>query len=807
MQFGTSIEDKSCDAQNGIGLEEFSVGMKYDLGTGEEKNWIVAESSFSSNWLGKAEAIMSLGNGYMGLRSAAEEPYVGEVRNLFVAGTFNKSDAQEVAELPNAADVTRMNIFIDGERLDASVRTEDYVRALNLKTAELRRSFIWSTSAGKRVALKFRRFVSLDNLHLIGMQMELEALSDDVHVSVESGVNAQVSNSGAQHFFEGEKRIYDKKYVEMVARTKESHIDFMFHTVHRVTLAGSELSEPFMRMDRRLIMLSYKGTLAKGQKFSLEKLTTVHTSRDKAFDGLTLQEMRDRALSTLKQCAAKGYEGLFAQHVQAWEQKVWKQYKLNIESKDAFDLLAARFALYHLTIMTPAHDERMGIAAKGLSGEGYQGHSFWDTEMFILPFFIYSNPEVARSLLTYRYLGLEGARKKARSNGYEGAMYPWEAAWPSDGEMAQEWGRVDIVTGKQTKIWTGFIEQHITADVAFAVWQYYKVTGDQAFMDDYGYEIIFDTARFWGSRLEWNADRGQYCINDVIGPDEYKEHVDNNAFTNYFAHFNMQLAIEYYSRLKESDSAVFHRLNDALELDQAMEAWMQCIDKIYLPQPGEDLVIPQDDTYLTKRIIDLTKYKNQTHVNTIFEDYSLEQLSDIQVSKQADLMILFYLLEDKFAHDVKVANYNYYEPKTIHDSSLSLSTHAILANDLGDGPLAYRLFRQACEIDLGPEMKSSDLGIHAASIGGIWQVIVMGFAGMRMLHGELRMNPKLPEHWSRLEFTIHWQGQRLEAEITQDRLVIKAMDRVPVKLEVYGKEYRFSDVLTINLAEAKEERS
>src|SRR5690606_8711176 len=139
-----------------------------------------------------------------------------------------------------------------------------------------------------------------------------------------------------------------------------------------------------------------------------------------------------------------------------------------------------------------------------------------------------------------------------------------------------------------------------------------------------------------------------------------------------------------------------------------------------------------------------------------------------------DLMILFYLLEDKFAHDVKVANYNYYEPKTIHDSSLSLSTHAILANDLGDGPLAYRLFRQACEIDLGPEMKSSDLGIHAASIGGIWQVIVMGFAGMRMLHGELRMNPKLPEHWSRLEFTIHWQGQRLEAEITQDRLVIKA---------------------------------
>ncbi|AJS58101.1 glycoside hydrolase family 65 protein [Paenibacillus sp. IHBB 10380] len=777
--------------------------MKYDIGKGKLKNWIVADSSFSSSLLGKAEAIMSLGNGYMGLRSATEEPYVGEVRNLFVAGTFNKSNSLEVSELPNAADVTRLDIRVDGERLDVTPsRTANYVRTLNLKVAELTRSFIWLTSSGKEVAFTFKRFVSLDNLHLIAMNMEIESLNADVEIYVESGVNAQVTNSGVQHFYEGEKRIYDKKYIELLQKTVESDIDFMFHTVHRASLDGVTLEDPFMRIDRRMVMLTYKCTVTKGQKLSLQKLTTVHTSRDKEFAGMELQAMCEQALSSLKVSETKGYDALLHEHALAWEQKVWGLYTLDIDSKHDFDLLAARFALYHLTVMTPAHDERMGIAAKGLSGEGYQGHSFWDTEMFILPFFIYSNPKVARSLLTYRYLGLEGARKKAQSNGYEGAMYPWEAAWPSEGEVAQEWGRVDIVTGKQTKIWTGFIEQHITADIAFAVRQYYMVTGDQAFMDDHGYEIIFDTARFWVDRLEWDESKQHYGINDVIGPDEYKEHVDNNAFTNYFAHENIQLAITYYQQLKEQNTDVFNRLNEKLQLDEVYIAWNEAIGKLYLPQPREeDLVIPQDDMYLMKRIIDLTKYKNQTHVNTIFEDYSLEQLSDIQVSKQADLMILFYLLEDKFSQEVKIANYNYYEPKTIHDSSLSLSTHAILANDLNDTSLAYRLYRQACEIDLGPEMKSSDLGVHTASMGGIWQIIVMGFGGMRMMHGTLRMNPKLPLHWNKLEFAINWQGQRLEVIVTKNELVIKAVNQMPVTIEVYETEYSFDQVLTVSLNE------
>ena len=378
-------------------------------------------------------------------------------------------------------------------------------------------------------------------------------------------------------------------------------------------------------------------------------------------------------------------------------------------------------------------------------------------------------------------------------------MYPWEAAWPSDGEVTPVWGAVDIVTGKQTKIWSGFIEQHITSDISNAVWQYYMITGDEEFMNKCGYEILFDTARFWISRLEWNEDKKEYHINDVIGPDEYKEHVNNNAFTNYMAKHNIDLAMEYCDKLRNSNMDLYNKLNEKLDLERSMELWKDRVDKIYIPEPNEKGIIAQDDTYLTKEIIDLTKYKNQDKVGTMFLDYNLEQVNEIQVSKQADIMILFYLLENKFSKDIKKKNYDYYEPKTLHDSSLSLSTHCILANDLGDYTLAYDFFRRATEIDLGPAMNTSDHGIHAASLGGIWQCVVMGFAGVRMLGGNLRVNPKLPEEWNRLKFPIHWKVDLLEIEMTKESLYIKSNGDKNVTLTVFDKEYTFYKELKIDL--------
>jgi hypothetical glycosyl hydrolase len=320
-------------------------------------------------------------------------------------------------------------------------------------------------------------------------------------------------------------------------------------------------------------------------------------------------------------------------------------------------------------------------------------------------------------------------------------------------------------------------------------------------MTRYGYELVLDTAKFWVTRLEWNEEKQEYHINNVIGPDEYKEHVDNNAFTNYSAHWNIKKAMEYYDFLKTEQPDLFVKLNAKLELDRFHQIWTDRIDKIYLPKPQvEDLVIPQDDTYLTLKTIDLTKYKNAENVGLIHKDYNTEQVSQIQVSKQADIMVLFYLLEDLFSQDVKRANWEYYEPKTLHDSSLSLSTHCVLANDMQDKEMAYDLFQRIHDIDLGPNMKTSDHGIHGASLGGIWQSVVNGFGGVRMLNGNLRISPRLPKAWSRLNFQIIWQEDVLEVDITQDLLVINKITKVneSITLSVHDNQYTITDRLEIS---------
>ncbi|SET00492.1 hypothetical glycosyl hydrolase [Oceanobacillus limi] len=784
--------------------------MEYSLGEGNFKDWIVAETKFSPDLLGKGESIMYLGNGYMGLRSATEEPYLQETRNLFVNGTFNKAFPNEVTELPNIADSTRIDIRVDGERFSLELgKTNEYIRQLNLKTAELTRNINWTSPKGKELRFQFKRFVSLDNLHLIGMKMEVESLTDTVDLSFDSGINAQLSNSGSQHFLEGERRVFDRQFLSLTQTTSESNVDIAINTMHRISKNGKETNniEPRMDMARRSVWLTYDIQLEPKEKLQVEKLTTIYTSRDNVLEESSdqLEALRDYSLNQLKAISEKGYDKLFEDHQHAWKRKVWDVYNLDVKSEYSYDLLALRFAIYHLTVMTPAHDDRMGIGAKALSGEGYKGHSFWDTEIFILPFFTYANPKVAKSLLTYRYHGLIGARRKAKENGYSGAMYPWEAAWPTDGEVTPLFGDIDIVTGEQTKIWSGLIEQHITSDIAFAVFQYYLVTGDHAFMERYGYEMIFDTANFWASRLEWDEKRREYHINNVIGPDEYKEHVNNNAYTNYMAYFNLRLAGRYYELLKDNNPDLLYRLNERLNLKEPYHDWQRKADNLYIPKPRkEDLVIPQDDTYLSLKEIDLSKYKNQEQVRGIYRDYNPEQINEIQVTKQADVLVLLYLLEQTFlkedfrlTRELKHANFDFYEPRTLHDSSLSLATHAILANDIEKADLAYALFKEATEIDLGPNMQSSDEGVHAASIGGIWSSAIFGFAGLRLDGEKLRINPSLPKHWDEMKFTINWKGQPITLLITQSLLTVKAENKEPISFETFGKAYSCTDYLEV----------
>ena len=771
------------------------MGMDYSR-AGE---WIVAERGFDPEHLGKCESIMCQGNGYLCVRNATDEFNPREQRDLFVAGTFNKFDDNEVTELPNAADVTRLEIKLDGARFSLLTGTvEDYDRSLNLKTGETVRRVVWKAPNGRRYELVFSRFVSMERLHVIGQKLSVRPLDGDAQLDISGGINGQMTNSGSQHFSEGDKRLFEGRHMQYTQTTGQSKIDFIFNTTFSFAMDGEKREEPgFIVIDRRIIKQEYRIDIPAGSTLTVEKLSSVYTSRDRDSEGLSLDELHGKALAGHEAACELGYGALLSESAAAWARKVWDNIPVTIEAENEFDQLAMRFAQYHLHIMTPAHDNRMNIGAKGLSGEGYKGHTFWDTEMFILPYFIYSAPEIARSLEEYRYLSLPGAHKKAGGNGYEGAQFPWESAWIDDGEVTPVWGAADIVTGLPTKIWSGFIEQHITADVAYGVWEYYKVTGDQDFMDRCGYELILDTAKFWASRLEEGED-GMLHINDVVGPDEYKEHVDDNAFTNHMAAWNIRKAIEYCELLRAEKPEIYARLDEKLGLAALESVWEDKLARLYLPQPREDLVIPQDRTYLTLKDIDLTKYKRQENVGSIYRDYNQEQITHMQVSKQADILIMFLLLENQFSSEVKKANWNYYEPRTLHDSSLSLSTHCILANDMGNRDMAYELFCKAAAIDVGPNMKTSDAGIHAASLAGVWQSVVFGFGGVRMLDGRLRLNPALPDSWRSLEFYIHWQGQKLHVRLTHEDAALENLTGTkPVELTIFGAPYTVSDKLSV----------
>ena len=754
--------------------------MNYRKGTGAETSWIIEETSFHEKYTGKCEAIFTQGNGYLGLRNSLEERYVDTVRGMFITGTFNKASKEEVTELPNVSDIVNMEIELNGERFSMTEdNIKEYSRTLNLYTGETCRNVLWEGKNGDIVQLSFHRFVSYKNVHVIGAYVEIKPVNCDVKATVVSGINAQVTNNGAQHLTEVSKRAFDEKYLQMGMVTTESEVAIAVSTVHDVFLDGEKTEETAYKIgdDRRKIHARIQLDIPKGETARVEKISTVHSSRDLEYTGSGKEPDKEtvyaNGLENLKEAECKGYRTLLQESREVWE-AIWKKQDIVIDSREDDAQVAVRFALYHLPIMVRKEDNRVGIGAKALSGEDYKGHSFWDTETFIFPYFQMAEPEVARTLLEFRYKGLYGARKKAKENGYKGAMYPWEAAWISDGEVTPYTFGINVHTGEPMICLTGVIEQHITSDIIFALWQYYTATGDQDFMDRYGYEMIIETARFWNSRLEWIEESGRYEIRDVIGPDEYKEHVDNNAYTNYMAHANMRLAVQVIGLICGEKKDFYGKMQKLMQeegtsLEQLERELEDKIEKLYLPQPDEKTgIIPQFDGYFGLKEIDLSAYKKASVVRTIFNDYSFEDVQNMQAGKQADIVELLYQMEDITTPENKAENYAYYEARTLHDSSLSKAIHSIIACDLGMDKEAYDMFMSAAFTDLGQEMKSSDAGIHSANMGGVWQDVVMGFGGVRIHDGHLRIRPNCPKQWEKFTYSIYWKGNKLDVTVCKD---------------------------------------
>jgi len=764
--------------------------MVYDSGCGEFKNWILKEEVVPEEHPEKTESIMCLGNGYMCQRAANEDYYHEKSRFNIVAGTFDFMEGDESTELVNNVDVTNMDITVDGERVTPEFGCENYDKTLNIKTGLLRRSFVWTSKNGKRVSLEFLRVVSLKDHHLMASKVNIRP-DADCDVEIVSGIDGEVYHSA--HFEPmGINAVSD--VLNITARTKESGILFSTMTTHRFEIDGvkvdaapSVVSESEMTIKNEVAF-----SLKSGMTLTVTKISNVFTSRDKSRDGCDMAVLRSDAKAHMDSSKGRTFEDIAEESAKEWKERIWDKRDIKIESKNEIDQLAIRFAIYHLTIMAPVFDNRMNIGAKGLSGPGYKGHTFWDTEIFMLPYFIFTAPNEARSLIEYRYNSLDAARRHASERGYDGAMFPWEAAWITDGETTPP------------QYLTGQIEYHITADVAVGVYSYYVATGDEDMMERCGFELLFETAKFWTSLLTYNDSANRYEILNVIGPDEYKEEVDNNAYTNYLAQYNIKLAIEYAEKLKKNKPELYERLNEKCGLDKALEVFISKVDKIYLPRENEDGLVPQDDTYLS--LVDITplipegmtlsEMPHEAH-NICWENGGLPK---VMMSKQADVMLLMYLFEDHFTPEIKKKNFYFYEKRCIHDSSLSLSTYSALAADLGERETAYRLYGRAERIDMGPVMWSSHEGIHAASLGGIWQCVVFGFIGVRRYGEELRIEPHLPDEWNSASVNIFWHGERIEITATKEKLTVKNLTgNAPITILHKGKHYDVTDTLDICL--------
>jgi trehalose/maltose hydrolase-like predicted phosphorylase len=512
--------------------------------------WIIREDTFNKQKINHAETIFTIGNGYLSTRGAYEETYPGERRSTFIHGLFDDVPVS-FTELVNSPDWLPLVVLLNGERfsmLDGTLGA--YERTLDLRSGVLTRSLHWRSPNGRAARLTFERFTSLADEHLLMLRCRVTPEFDGT-VEFRAGLNGNMDNLGQAHWEWLEQGQHGGvQYLHCRTRSTHQEVAAAFRTS---STGGELLTDEFWDADsvptHRLIV-----RVRAGQEITLEKTITVFTSRDAVKSSL-VEAAVDRALNS------PGWDDASRAHGEAWEEE-WQRADVIIEG-DAEAQQAIRFNLFQMLIAAPRHDDRVNIGAKTLSGFGYRGHSFWDTEIFMLPLFTYTSPHIARNLLNYRYQRLPAARKNAAAGEFQGARFPWESADTGE-EVTPTWGVDPRDRTKLIRIWTGDIEIHISADIAYAAHQFWQATGDDDWMIAKGAEIILDTAQFWASRAEWNPERGRYELTDVIGPDEYHDHVDNNYYTNRMAQWNLQTALDILEWMKQEAPIKARQLFSAL---------------------------------------------------------------------------------------------------------------------------------------------------------------------------------------------------------------------------------------------------
>jgi trehalose/maltose hydrolase-like predicted phosphorylase len=743
-------------------------------------NWIIAEEAYSPDRAKYFETILTLANGYLGVRGSSEEGNPAEHPGCYLAGVFNRP-GDEPTELPNIPKWLGVRVLVDGRPVTPQKgQLIAYRRYLDMKRGLLVRQFRVKRM-GRITSFHVERFVSRSDVHTAAIRVRVVLENYSAPVQVVADLDAGVSNSGRvhldvtriepfdpnAHLRSGRSVIHACQAMLLETRTRESGIEIAQAATTRLTSrAELQPAQEAVEVGDCCITQTLAFNAERGREFTFDKTVTTFSSRDGFADPAEVS----------MHCAARalkpGYDGLLEAHERSWAD-AWRRSQVSIDG-DAEAERAIRFSMFHSLACAPISSDKVSLAAKGLHGEGYRGHVFWDCEIFNLPFFIHTQPEIARNLLMYRYHTLAGARRKAQAAGYRGAMYAWESAGTGDETTPTS----AMHLGQEIKIWCGQLEQHITADVAYAVWQYCQSTRDTDFLLNYGAEIIFETARFWVSRFEYNSEADRYEISRVIGPDEYHEHVDNSVFTNAMARWNIRIALDLADEFKQHRDQCWAGLSRKLRLsDKRLRSWKRVADKAYIPYSNELGIHEQFDGFLKLDRVDL----RSLHLNGAPADAVLgrDGVQQSQVIKQADVVMLMYLLSDQFERRQVETNFDYYAPICGHGSSLSPSIHSMVSSRLGRREEALRYFRQSAAIDLADGMGNGAAGIHMAALGGNWQAIIRGFCGVRASEYALEVAPALPAGWQAVRFSVLYDGSPVSVTVTPQEVTLDLTEAQP----------------------------
>ena len=751
--------------------------------------WSIIEEGFDPSMHEASESIFSLGNGRMGQRANFEEQYSGDsLQGSYLAGVYYPDKTrvgwwkngypEYFAKVLNAPNWTGIDVEIGGEVMDLHVmKPVEFRRELNMRQGYLERTFA-IYKGEHRLEIAVRRFLSMKRDEIAAIRYAIRSVDYAGPVSFTPYLDGNVVNQDSNYdekFWEMElsKAVHGSAY--LMAKTRKTGFVACMCMGHLVELNGEilEIPQEVVQKDD-FVANRITVDLGQGEEVILYKYVSVLSSMN-----YKPGEMVISGVKVLAGAIAAGFEGLFEEHVKAWEEK-WAHSDIVIEG-DTSAQQGIRFNIFQLNQTYTGTDERLNIGPKGFTGEKYGGSTYWDTEAYMIPFYLSTAAqEVSRNLLVYRYKHLEKAIENAEKLGFTGgaALYPMVTM--NGEECHNEW---EIT----------FEEIHRNGAIAYAIYNYIRYTGDKAYLAEHGLEVLLGISRFWRQRITWSEERKKYVMLGVTGPNEYENNVNNNWYTNKMASWTLSYTLEALSYVKKTNHSAYKDLLGKTGFDPEEEesAWRDIVEKLHFPFEEKSSVFLQQDGFMDKEqrmAADLDPAERP-----INQHWSWDRILRSCFIKQADVLQGIFVFEEEFDRDTMERNFDFYEPRTVHESSLSPCVHSILAARLGRSEKAYEMYLRTSRLDLDDYNNEVHEGLHITSMGGTWMSVIYGFGGMKVKEGQLSFDPALPENWEALSFKILYRERILQIRIGKDKVSIENLEGEGIDLYLMGSKMHMEE--------------